>query len=203
MGQVRHIVRGQPGVDSDGSIFRKIETAAHLLFRQWLDQIRACSDREEMNWRGETLLSAFLKGAIDDGERIGAPPHPVFQQMISPAEESAGEAAPFAGNPFESPEICPIENARCAMTAGEKQSRKEHGRAMIETMDKITTIPLQSIEPIEQIKRAQTTFPGAPRQRIESFDHFNAIEERPARARAVARPREERHRMSLFDQIAP
>jgi hypothetical protein len=70
-------------------------------------------------------------------------------------------------------------------------------------MHKIATIPLQSIEPIQQIKRAKTTFARAPRQGIESFDHFNAIEERPARARAMARPREKRYLMSLLDQIPP
>jgi hypothetical protein len=75
-----------------------------------------------MNWRSETLLSALLKGTIDDGERIRAPTYSVFQQVISGTEEDPGEAAALGRNSFESPEIGPIENTGRAMSAGEKQS---------------------------------------------------------------------------------
>jgi len=60
LGEISHVVWGQAGVDSDQSLCRKIEAAAHLVFWMWPNQVRAGADRKEMDRRGEALLCPSL-----------------------------------------------------------------------------------------------------------------------------------------------
>src|ERR1700681_4219037 len=84
-GKIAHVIGSQTGVQRDGGIFRKAESAPHGLFRQWGDQIRVRTDRKKMDRNIKALGAAVPQRSVDDRESMRSPPDSFLQEVIDAA----------------------------------------------------------------------------------------------------------------------
>ncbi len=124
--------------------------------------------------------------------------HVLFERVVGGPQHSAREQTALRRDPFEPPQVGPIENAGNAATARDRQSWQGNSRSVIEAMNQIVVAPLQPADPIHEVERAETTFTSPGGQWIKALNNFDTIQYAGLRGRALARAR---RRPSPYDRF--